>query len=118
MKALYGILMIGLMLAVVGCQQAPPAAEPTPSAPAAPAAEPTAPVEVPVAVEGPSSDLQPANLVNASDQATIDRYKAACLKGNVGLCTALKSKYGIVLSPSTAPAEPVAEEPAAEPATE
>ena len=87
MKA-FLVLAITLLVVATACQKAEPVAPVAPTAPSAPAVEPT------------TAPTQP--VVADADKAAVDRYIAACKAGNMNLCAALKTKYGIEMIP-TAP---------------
>ena len=125
-KYLIGLLLVSFMLGCASPTEEAPAdtaADTTPE-PAAPVAE--APVEAPVeaapaedaADEDASSMIEPEQVdisgLTDLELAQIEDLKSACSKGALGLCTALKTRYGIDMSPGDAIAEEAAEAPVEE----
>lgn len=99
-------ILLAVLILIAGCGQkaTPEAAPQEPSAPAAPAEEPA------VVPAEETTTTAPAQQVTDANQATVDRYTAACKAGNKGLCAALERQYGITVTPDSKSAE------AAEPA--
>jgi len=98
------ILMALIMM--VGCQKT---AEQT----TAPAAQPAAETEVVATTPTASPD---AAVVQAKDTLSyegsdpaVQRFIKACEAGNLGVCTTLRTKYGIDMKPKSAAAKEAAE---------
>jgi|GEM_PF-5490366 len=95
MKAIHMIAILVALLLIVGCK--PAAKEET----AKPVATQPTQVSEPVAVENPETTTAAAKdeLSYEGSDATVQRLIAACKAGNVGVCTTLKNKYSIDMSP-------------------
>ena len=110
------LLMIILMVGCATKEAAPEAPEEAaPAVPAVPVEEaPAAPVEEVVEAAPEEGAAIPAEV----DQTTIDRLKAACERGALSVCLALKNQHGIDWPPEVVeeaePEVPAEETPAEE----
>jgi len=95
MKAIHMIAILVALLLIVGCK--PAAKEET----AKPVATQPTQVSEPVAVENPETSVAASKdeLSYEGSDPAIQRMITACKAGNVGVCTTLKTKYSIDMSP-------------------
>jgi PBP1b-binding outer membrane lipoprotein LpoB len=121
MKALYTIAMVVALLIIAGCAK-PATNEAAPSAPAQTSAgqQPAAAATTETAATG-SAETTATSSTSVAEQKNELSYEGSdpavarmitmCEAGNLGLCTTLKTKYGVNAQPKSA-----AQQEAAEPA--
>ena len=94
MKTTYIIAILVVLLLIIGCKKE---VAPEPEPVVAPEPEPVVEEEPTVAADAPAAASEGLSYESVDERA--QRLIDACKAGNAGLCAALKSQYGIEISP-------------------